>query len=85
MNNEHLKRVSYAIYSKSNKGWVRKHGQYSKDFSHARLFTGKNHAKSTAQWRLDVVRGTNDLLIIPITIEVDDKDLFMRIIANKSE
>lgn len=85
MNNEHLKRVSYAIYSKSKKGWLRNSGQFSKDFSHARLFTGKGHAKNSLQWRRDIVRGTNDLLVVPITIEVDDKELFMRVIANKSE
>lgn len=84
MNNDKLSRITYAVFNKTKKAWLRKNGTYSPDFSHARLFTGGGHAKNSKQYRQDVRAGTNELLIIPIKIEVSDKELFARVLANKS-
>lgn len=84
MEDKHLQRITFAVFSKSKKSWMRKNGDFSPTFAHARLFTGRGHAKNSKQFRADVRRGDNDLLIIPIKIEVDDKELFMRVLSNKS-
>ncbi len=85
MNEKALTRMTYAIFSKTQKAWMRKNGTFSPTFAHARLFTGKGHAKNSVQFRKDIRLNVNDLLIIPIKIEVDEKDVFIRMLSNKTD
>ena len=85
VNEKALTRMTYAIFSKSRKSWMRRNGTFSSTFAHARLFTGKGHAKNSVQFKKYIRLNENDLLIVPIKMEVDEKELFIRMLSNKTD